>query len=85
MPLKKSELFPPLIIHMTGIGEESGNLEEMLNNCANYFDEEVEAATQQVMALMEPMIIVVLAGIVCLILAAIYGPMITMYNTLGQM
>ena len=57
----------------------------MLNNCANYFDEEVEAATQQVMALMEPMIIVVLAGIVCLILAAIYGPMITMYNTLGQM
>lgn len=85
MPLKKSELFPPLIIHMTGIGEESGNLEEMLNNCANYFDEEVEAATQQVMALMEPMIIVVLAGIVCLILAAIYGPMITMYNTLGKM
>lgn len=85
MPLKKSELFPPLIIHMTGIGEESGNLEEMLNNCANYFDEEVEAATQQVMALMEPMIIIVLAGIVCLILAAIYGPMITMYNAMGKM
>ena len=64
-PLKKSGLFPPLILHMVGIGEESGNLEEMLNNCATYFDEEVESATQQVMALMEPMIIIVLAGIVC--------------------
>ena len=84
-PLKKSGLFPPLILHMVGIGEESGNLEEMLNNCATYFDEEVESATQQVMSLMEPMIIIVLAGIVCLILAAIYGPMITMYNTMGNM
>ena len=84
-PLKKSGLFPPLIIHMVGIGEESGNLEEMLNNCATYFDEEVESATQQVMSLMEPMIIIVLAGIVCLILAAIYGPMITMYNAMGNM
>lgn len=84
-PLKKSGLFPPLILHMVGIGEESGNLEEMLNNCATYFDEEVESATQQVMSLMEPMIIIVLAGIVCLILAAIYGPMITMYNAMGNM
>ena len=84
-PLKKSGLFPPLILHMVGIGEETGNLEEMLNNCAVYYDEEVEMATQQVMAMMEPMIIIVLAGIVILILAAIYGPIITMYNTLGDM
>lgn len=84
-PLKKSGLFPPLIIHMVGIGEESGNLEEMLNNCANYFDEEVEIATQQVMSLMEPMIILVLAGIVCLILGSIYGPMFKMYDAVGSM
>ena len=84
-PLRKSGLFPPLILHMVGIGEETGNLEEMLNNCAVYYDEEVEMATQQVMAMMEPMIIIVLAGIVILILAAIYGPIITMYNTLGDM
>ena len=84
-PLRKSGLFPPLILHMVGIGEETGNLEEMLNNCAVYYDEEVEMATQQVMAMMEPMIIIVLAGIVILILAAIYGPVITMYNTLGDL
>ena len=81
--LKSSGLFPPLIIHMVGIGEESGNLEEMLNNSARYYDEEVEMATQQVMALMEPMVIIVLAVIVCLILASIYGPIVTLYGSLG--
>ena len=84
-PLKKSGLFPPLILHMVGIGEESGNLEEMLDNTAVYYDEEVEQATQQVMAMMEPMIIIVLAAIVCVILAAIYGPMIQLYDSLGNM
>jgi type IV pilus assembly protein PilC len=84
-PLKKSGLFPPLILHMVGIGEESGNLEEMLNNCATYFDEEVESATQQVMALMEPMIIIVLAGVVGVILAACMSPMLTMYQALDNL
>ena len=84
-PLKKSGLFPPLVIHMVGIGEETGNLEEMLNNCAKYYDEEVELATQQVMALMEPMIIIVMAAIVCVILAAIYGPVIQMNSELSNM
>lgn len=83
--LKKCELFPPLILHMVGIGEETGNLEEMLNNCAGYYEEETELATQSLMAMMEPMIIIVLAVIVCVILGAIYGPMVTMYNELGAM
>ena len=83
--LKKCELFPPLILHMVGIGEETGNLEEMLNNCATYYEEETELATQSLMSMMEPMIIIVLAVIVCVILGAIYGPMVTMYNELGAM
>ena len=84
-PIQKSGLFPPLIIHMVGIGEETGSLEEMLMNCARYYDEETELATQQVMSLMEPMIIIVMAGIVCVILGAIYGPMASMYDALGAM
>ncbi len=84
-PIQKSGLFPPLIIHMIGIGEETGSLEEMLMNCARYYDEETELATQQLMSLMEPAIIIVMAGIVCLILGAIYGPMATMYDALGGM
>ncbi len=84
-PLQKSGLFPPLVIHMVGIGEETGNLEEMLLNCARYYDEETELATQQIMALLEPMIIIVMAGVVCVVLGAIYGPMITMYDALGAL
>ena len=83
-PLKKSGLFPNLILHMVAIGEETGNLEEMLINAADLYDEEVDAATQQVMALMEPMVIIVMAGIVCVILGAIYGPIITLYSSLDN-
>lgn len=83
VPLKASGLFPPMIMHMLTIGEETGNLEEMLNNSAAYYDEEVEMATQQMTALMEPIIIVCMAGVVCLLIAAIYGPMMSMYDTLG--
>jgi len=69
---------------MTGIGEETGNLEDMLTSVANYYDEEVELASQQVTALMEPMIILVMAVVVGGIVMAIYGPMISLYDTLGS-
>lgn len=84
-PLKTTGLFPPMIMHMLTIGEETGNLEEMLTNAGNYYDEEVEAATQQVTALMEPIIIVCMAGVVCLLIMAIYGPMISMYDAMGDL
>lgn len=81
--LKATGLFPAMVVHMTGIGEETGSLEEMLNNVAVYYDEEVETATQSLTALMEPMIILVMAGIVCLLIAAIYTPMLSLYDQLG--
>ena len=84
-PLQQSGLFPPMLYHMVRIGEESGSTEEMLTKLADYYDEEVEMATQSLMAAMEPMIIIVLAGIVCLILGAIMGPMMTMYSALDNM
>ncbi len=82
-PLKASGLFPPMIMHMLAIGEETGNMEDMLTNAADYYDEEVEMTTQQATSLMEPLIIVFMAGIVCLLIAAIYGPMMSLYDTLG--
>lgn len=81
--LRATNMFPPMVVHMTNIGEETGNLEEMLNNVANYYDEEVEITTQQVTALMEPMIILVMAVVVGSLIMAIYSPMIKLYNTLG--
>lgn len=81
--LKASGLFPSMVVHMTKIGEETGNLEEMLTNVANYYDEEVEITTQQVTALMEPAIILVMALVVGALILAMYGPMIKLYDTLG--
>lgn len=81
-PLKNSKLFPPMVYHMIGIGEEAGSTEEMLNKLADYYEEEVEMAVQSLTAAMEPMIIIVLAGIVGLLLAACMAPMVTMYTAL---
>ncbi len=79
-PLKASGLFPPMVLHMLSIGEESGDMEGMLLNVAEYYDEEVELTTQQATALMEPLIVVVMAVVVVGIIAAIYAPILTMYE-----
>lgn len=84
-PLQQSGLFPPMMYHMVRIGEESGSTEEMLTKLADYYDEEVEMATQSLMAAMEPLIIIVLAAVVCVILAAIMSPMLTMYEALDNL
>lgn len=84
-PLEACGLFPPMVYHMVKIGEEAGNVEEMLEKLADYYDEEVEMAVQSLMAIMEPLIIIVLAGVVIPILGACLAPMMTMYETLNNM
>ncbi len=80
--LKRSDLFPPMITHMAGIGEETGDVEEMLTNAANYYDEEVETTTAQAMALIEPLIIIVMALMVVLLIGSIYTPMMSLYDNI---
>ena len=82
--LKSTGLFPPMVVHMVGIGEETGNVEEMLTNSAVYYEEEVEVQTQTLTSLMEPIIIVLMALVVVMLIMAIYQPMIQLYNTLGN-
>lgn len=82
-PLKTCGLFPPMVVHMVSIGEETGNIETMLENVANYYEDDVQVATEQVMALMEPMIIVVMALVVCVLIMAIMQPMLTLYESIG--
>lgn len=84
-PLQTSGLFPPMVYHMIHIGEESGCTEEMLNKLADYYEEEVEIAVQSLMAVIEPMIIIVLAGIVGILIAAVMAPMVTMYSALDNL
>lgn len=81
-PIVQSGMFPPMVGHMTKIGEETGDLEGMLSRLADYYDEEVEMATQSVIAALEPMIILVLAAIVIVIIGAVMLPMFELY---GQM
>lgn len=84
-PLTTGKLFPPLVCHMTKIGEETGGTESMLSKLADYYDEEVEAATQQMMAALEPLIIIVLAVVIGTIVLAVVMPMGSMYGSLENL
>lgn len=83
-PLKDMEVLPPMLSAMTKIGEETGDIEEMLSKVADYYDEEVDAATNKLTAAMEPLIMVILACIVGMIVAAVYGPIMSMYDAVDQ-
>ena len=82
-PLKTCGLFPPMIIHMISIGEETGNIEQMLTNVAEYYEEDVQNATESMMALMEPAIIIVMAGVVGFLVLAMLSPMFSLYESLS--
>ena len=83
-PLKSGGLFPNMIVHMIGIGEETGNIDDMLTTAASYFEEEVEVTTESIATLVEPLIIVLMAGIVGVIIMAILIPMFGMYSLAGE-
>ena len=82
-PLEASGIFPPMVYHMTGIGEETGNVEEMLEKMADYYDEEVEMTTQSVLAAMEPIIILFMALIIGTLVIAVIWPIASMYRWIG--
>ena len=76
--LRDSGLFPPMVYNLVGIGEESGDLQEMLTKTAEYYDEEVENATQKLLSLMEPVVIIFMAFFVLIIVLSIFLPMMNM-------
>lgn len=84
-PLEASGIFPPMVYHMTGIGEKTGNVEEMLEKMADYYDEEVEMTTQSVLAAMEPIIILFMALIIGTLVIAVIWPIASMYNGLDNL
>ncbi|OGU01249.1 MAG: pilus assembly protein PilC, partial [Gemmatimonadetes bacterium RBG_16_66_8] len=63
-PLQRSKVFPPMVISMIAVGEQTGGLDEMLSKIADFYDEEVDAAVSTMLSLMEPVMIVVLGVIV---------------------
>jgi len=79
-PMETAKIFPSLVVNMTEIGEETGNLESMLSKVAEYYEEDVENATASLLAVLEPLMIIVLALIVGVILGAIFQPMLSIYS-----
>ncbi|GAB1476747.1 type II secretion system F family protein [Bacillota bacterium] len=81
--LRKANVLPPMVYSMVGIGEEAGTIENMLERCADYFDDEVETAIQRLVGVIEPLLIVFMAVIVGFIVVAIMLPMISSYSMMA--
>lgn len=83
VPMEKHWAFPPLVTQMIVVGEKTGSLDSMLDKVAEFYEDEVEATTDQLKSMIEPMMIVVLAGVVGVIVAAIMIPMFQMFDHIG--
>jgi type IV pilus assembly protein PilC len=79
-PLQKSEVFPPMVISMIAVGEQTGGLDEMLSKIADFYDDEVDAAVSALLSLLEPIMIVFLGVVVGGMIVAMYLPIFDMVN-----
>lgn len=82
--MRDTRMFPPMVYNLTGIGEETGDLQGMLTKTADYYDDEVQTATDSLLALMEPCIMLFLAVFVLIIVLAIFLPMLNMTKAYDQ-
>jgi type IV pilus assembly protein PilC len=80
-PLEKSKVFPPMVVSMIAVGEQTGGLDEMLSKIADFYDDEVDVAVGALLSLMEPVMIVVLGVVVGGMVVAMYLPIFGMINT----
>lgn len=83
-PLNAMKYFPPMLISMVKIGEESGNLDFALEKSADFYDQEVEVSLQQLTSMIEPLVIILLAAVVGFIILSILYPMMSIYQTMSM-
>lgn len=79
-PLGRADVFPPMVVQMIAIGEDTGALDSMLDKVAEFYDQEVESTTESLTALIEPLMIGVLGGIVGGMVIALYLPMFKIFD-----
>ena len=82
-PLAETKVFPPMPVQMINVGEQTGALDQMLSKIADFYEEEVDTAVDNLMAMLEPIMIVVLGGIIGTIVAAMYMPMYTILGSIS--
>ncbi len=81
-PLAEASIFPPMVTHMVSIGEESGQLETMLEKIADFYDAEVDAKVKALTSLIEPVMIMFVGGVVGFIVIAMYLPIFSLYDNI---
>ncbi len=79
-PLAQAPIFPAMVTHMVGVGEETGALDQMLDRVAEFYEEQVEASVKALTSILEPIMIVVIGGIVGFIVISMYLPLFEVYN-----
>jgi len=82
-PLGETKVFPPMVVQMINVGEQTGALDQMLTKIADFYEEEVDTAVAGLMKLIEPLMIVILGGIIGTIVTAMYLPMYAILQKIG--
>jgi type IV pilus assembly protein PilC len=79
-PLRRSEKFPPMVAHMVGVGEETGNLDGMLGKIADFYEDEVDAVIKALTSILEPVMIILVGAMVGFIVISMYLPLFKVYD-----
>jgi type IV pilus assembly protein PilC len=83
-PLKEAKIFPGMVVQMIAVGEQTGALDVMCNKIADFYDEEVDVAVAALTSMLEPIMMVVIGGIVGGMVIAMYLPIFTMADTIKE-
>jgi type IV pilus assembly protein PilC len=81
-PLKDSPVFPTMVSHMVSVGEETGSLDTMLSKIADFYEDQVDAAVKALTSILEPIMIIVVGGIVGFIVISMYLPLFKVYDAI---
>jgi type IV pilus assembly protein PilC len=79
-PLAQNPIFPSMVVQMMAVGEDTGALDDMLDKIADFYDAEVEATTEQLTSLIEPMMILLVGGIVGVMVIGLYLPIFNIFE-----
>jgi len=82
-PLAETKVFPPMVVQMINVGEQTGALDQMLSKIADFYEDEVDTAVEGLMKLMEPVMIAVLGAVIGTIVAAMYLPLYSVLSKIG--
>ena len=79
-PMRRTKMFPPMVTNLISVGEEAGNLEEMLEKLSDYYDIEIDTTIRGLASLIEPLLIVIIGGIIGTIVVSLYLPIFNLVN-----